>query len=42
MSYLQRMATVLGRRVWENAGSPEVDTKRLMVTAAPPAAATSR
>ncbi|CAJ1501693.1 3-oxoacyl-ACP synthase KasB [[Mycobacterium] burgundiense] len=32
MSYLQRMATVLGRRVWENAGSPEVDTTRLMVS----------
>ncbi|MGP4054119.1 3-oxoacyl-ACP synthase KasB [Mycobacterium sp. 4D054] len=32
MSYPQRMATVLGRRVWENAGSPEVDTERLMVS----------
>lgn len=31
-SYLQRMAVVLGRRVWENAGSPEVDTKRLAVS----------
>ena len=31
-SYLQRMATVLGRRVWENAGAPEVDTRRLMVS----------
>ena len=30
--YLQRMSTVLGRRVWENAGSPEVDTSRLMVS----------
>ncbi|WP_297601271.1 3-oxoacyl-ACP synthase KasB [Mycobacterium sp.] len=30
--YLQRMSTVLGRRVWENAGSPEVDTGRLMVS----------
>jgi beta-ketoacyl ACP synthase len=30
--YLQRMSTVLGRRVWENAGSPEVDTRRLMVS----------
>jgi beta-ketoacyl ACP synthase len=30
--YLQRMSTVLGRRVWENAGSPEVDTNRLMVS----------
>ncbi|UXA11592.1 beta-ketoacyl-ACP synthase [Mycobacterium sp. SMC-8] len=32
MSYPQRMATVLGRRVWENAGSPEVDTERLLVS----------
>ena len=32
MSYLQRMSTILGRRVWENAGSPEVDTNRLAVS----------
>jgi beta-ketoacyl ACP synthase len=32
MGYLQKMATILGRRVWENAGSPEVDTNRLMVS----------
>ncbi len=32
MSYLQKMATVLGRRVWENAGSPDVDTRRLLVS----------
>ncbi len=32
MSYLQKMSTVLGRRVWESAGSPEVDTNRLMVS----------
>lgn len=32
LSYLQRMATVLGRRVWEHAGSPEVDPQRLMVS----------
>lgn len=25
MGYLQRMSTVLSRRLWENAGSPEVD-----------------
>ncbi|MDZ4267573.1 MAG: KasA/KasB family beta-ketoacyl-ACP synthase [Mycobacterium sp.] len=31
-SYLQRMAVVLGRRVWENAGTPDVDTKRLAVS----------
>ena len=30
--YLQRMSTILGRRVWENAGSPEVDTNRLAVS----------
>ena len=30
--YLQRMSTILSRRVWENAGSPEVDTNRLMVS----------
>jgi beta-ketoacyl ACP synthase len=32
MGYLQKMATVLGRRVWENAGAPEVDTTRLTVS----------
>lgn len=32
MSYPQKMATVLGRRVWANAGSPEVDTSRLLVS----------
>jgi meromycolic acid 3-oxoacyl-[acyl-carrier protein] synthase II len=32
MGYLQKMATVLNRRVWENAGSPEVDANRLMVS----------
>ncbi|GFG69538.1 3-oxoacyl-ACP synthase KasB [Mycolicibacter senuensis] len=32
LSYLQKMSTVLGRRVWSNAGSPEVDTRRLMVS----------
>src|SRR5271156_5841760 len=30
MGYLQKMATVLNRRVWENGGSAEVDTNRLM------------
>src|ERR1700738_5150461 len=29
---LQRMSTVISRRVWENAGSPDVDTRRLMVS----------
>jgi beta-ketoacyl ACP synthase len=32
LSYLQRMSTVIGRRAWENAGSPDVDTRRLMVS----------
>ncbi len=32
LSYLQKMSTVLGRRVWEKAGSPEIDTRRLMVS----------
>ncbi|OBC17177.1 beta-ketoacyl-[acyl-carrier-protein] synthase II [Mycobacterium sp. 852013-50091_SCH5140682] len=32
LSYLQKMSTVIGRRVWENAGTPEVDAKRLMVS----------
>ncbi|WP_193048494.1 3-oxoacyl-ACP synthase KasB [Mycolicibacterium baixiangningiae] len=32
LSYLQKMSTVLGRRVWEHAGSPEVDPRRLMVS----------
>jgi beta-ketoacyl ACP synthase len=29
---LQKMSTVVGRRVWAHAGSPEVDTNRLMVS----------
>ncbi len=32
LSYLQKMSTVLSRRVWKDAGSPEVDPKRLMVS----------
>ena len=32
LSYLQKMSTVLSRRVWGNAGSPDVDPKRLMVS----------
>jgi len=32
LSYLQKMSTVLGRRAWKNAGTPEVDTRRLMVS----------
>jgi beta-ketoacyl ACP synthase len=32
LSYLQKMSTVIGRRVWQHAGEPEVDPKRLMVS----------
>ena len=32
LSYLGKMATVLGRRLWEAAGAPEVDTSRLLVS----------
>ena len=32
LSYLQKMSTVLGRRAWKNAGTPEVDSRRLMVS----------
>ncbi|MBH0779056.1 KasA/KasB family beta-ketoacyl-ACP synthase [Nocardia bovistercoris] len=31
LSYVEQMATVLGREVWRNAGSPEVDRDRLGV-----------
>jgi beta-ketoacyl ACP synthase len=31
-SYMQKMSTVLGRRLWEAAGSPEVDRRRLVVS----------
>ena len=29
---LQKISTVMARRLWENAGSPDVDTNRLMVS----------
>ena len=32
LSYLGKMALVLGRRLWDAAGSPEVDTNRLTVS----------
>src|SRR6202000_1010463 len=35
MGYLQKMSTVLGRRLWENAGAPEIDTTRLAVSIGP-------
>lgn len=31
-AFMQKMAAVLSRRLWEQAGSPEVDTNRLMVS----------
>ncbi|WP_280423208.1 KasA/KasB family beta-ketoacyl-ACP synthase [Nocardia carnea] len=31
LAYVERLATVLGREVWRNAGSPEVDRDRLAV-----------
>ncbi|WP_197373281.1 KasA/KasB family beta-ketoacyl-ACP synthase [Mycolicibacterium baixiangningiae] len=32
LSYMQKMSTVLGRRLWEAAGSPDIDSRRLMVS----------
>jgi beta-ketoacyl ACP synthase len=32
LAYMQKMATVLSRRLWTSAGDPKVDTKRLMVS----------
>jgi 3-oxoacyl-[acyl-carrier-protein] synthase II/beta-ketoacyl ACP synthase len=32
LSYMQKMSRVLGRRLWETAGVPEVDTRRLLVS----------
>jgi beta-ketoacyl ACP synthase len=32
LSYLQKMSTIISRRAWAHAGSPEVDTRRLMVS----------
>ncbi|WP_459963435.1 KasA/KasB family beta-ketoacyl-ACP synthase [Nocardia sp. IFM 10818] len=31
LAYVEQLAAVLGRQVWRNAGSPEVDTERLAV-----------
>jgi beta-ketoacyl ACP synthase len=31
-AYLQRISTIVGRRVWENAGTPDVDSDRLLVS----------
>jgi 3-oxoacyl-[acyl-carrier-protein] synthase II/beta-ketoacyl ACP synthase len=32
LSSMQKMSVVLGRRLWESAGTPEVDTRRLTVS----------
>ncbi|GAA2553259.1 KasA/KasB family beta-ketoacyl-ACP synthase [Mycolicibacterium diernhoferi] len=32
LSYLQKMAVIISRRAWANAGEPEVDPRRLMVS----------
>ena len=32
LSNMQKMSVVLGRRLWEIAGTPEIDTRRLMVS----------
>lgn len=32
LSYMGQMSVVLGRRLWESAGSPDIDTRRLMVS----------
>ena len=32
LSYMQKMALVLSRRLWDAAGSPDVDTRRLLVS----------
>jgi beta-ketoacyl ACP synthase len=32
LSYMQKMSRILGRRLWEGAGSPTIDTTRLLVS----------
>lgn len=32
LSYMQQMSTLLGRRLWTQGGSPEIDTTRLLVS----------
>jgi beta-ketoacyl ACP synthase len=32
MAHMQKMSLVLGRRLWDNAGTPQIDTRRLMVS----------
>jgi 3-oxoacyl-[acyl-carrier-protein] synthase II/beta-ketoacyl ACP synthase len=31
-AYMQKVSLVLGRRLWDSAGAPEIDTRRLMVS----------
>ena len=40
LSFMQKISTVLGRRLWDTAGSPEIDTKRLLVSISPASATT--
>jgi beta-ketoacyl ACP synthase len=32
LAYMQKMSLVLGRRLWETVGTPDIDTRRLMVS----------
>src|SRR4051812_17300248 len=32
LAFMQKMSVVLGRRLWESAGTPDVDTRRLMIS----------
>ncbi|OBF48740.1 KasA/KasB family beta-ketoacyl-ACP synthase [Mycolicibacterium monacense] len=32
LAYMQKMSTLLGRRLWEAAGTPDIDPRRLMVS----------
>ena len=32
LAFMQKMSLVLGRRLWENAGSPDIDAKRLLIS----------
>src|SRR3954469_3554867 len=32
LAFMQKMSVVLGRRLWDNAGTPDVDTRRLMIS----------
>jgi beta-ketoacyl ACP synthase len=32
LGFMQKMSLVLGRRLWDNAGTPDIDTRRLMIS----------